>query len=137
MVNFIYLRVFFLIVVFVKVWISLFIRLYNLCFLRNTLKKISRAATRCEPFHPSTMFCYGRANHLWELESFAIKEKEKFGDLLNVNHDPEDLSFCNDNTWCWWGLCGVDEVCSDWVLKDNFVNRHLVWGLDFRGGKWC
>ena len=35
------------------------------------------------------------------------------------------------------GLYGVDEVCSDWVLKDNSVSQHLVWGLGIRGGKWC
>ena len=37
-VNFIYLHVFFISVV-VNIWISLFIKLYNLCFLRNTLRK--------------------------------------------------------------------------------------------------
>ena len=36
---------FFFIIIVVNTWISLFIRLYNLCFLRNTLIKIPRAAT--------------------------------------------------------------------------------------------
>ena len=37
---------FIVVVVVVNIWIFLFIRLYNLCFLRNILKKISRAITR-------------------------------------------------------------------------------------------
>ena len=36
---------FFIVVVVVNIWISLFIKLYNLCFLRNTLRKIPRAVT--------------------------------------------------------------------------------------------
>ena len=41
-----YLRVFFIVVV-VNIWIYLFIRLYNLYFLKNILRKIPGAATIC------------------------------------------------------------------------------------------
>ena len=40
----------FFIVVVVNIWISLFIRLCNLYFLRNTLKKIPRVTTALIPF---------------------------------------------------------------------------------------
>ena len=45
---------FFIVVVVVNIWISLFIRLYNLYFLRNTLRKIPGATTEM-----SQMFIIG------------------------------------------------------------------------------
>ena len=36
---------FFIVIIVVNIWISLFIRLYNLCFSRNTLRKITGTAT--------------------------------------------------------------------------------------------
>ena len=89
-----------------------------------------------------------------ETWSHLQSEKENFGVLLNVNHvvclgfslkglchllhrELEDLVFCNDNTCCWWYLCGIDELYCDLSFQRRFVNRHLVWGLNFRGGKWC
>ena len=47
----IYVFACFFIIVVVNIWIYLFIRLYNICFLRNILRKFFRAASDCDIDH--------------------------------------------------------------------------------------
>lgn len=105
-----------------------------------------------EPFDPSTMFYYRRASRLWELESFAVKEKDNFGVLPNVNrvvylgfslkglhhllrHELEDLGFCNYNTCCivivLWFEFSKTILSNNISFGVSILGRKMVSGLKF------
>ena len=117
-VNFLYFCVFFIVIV-VNIWISLFIRLNNVCFLRNTLRKILRVAID----RNKTPFASMKLKPIFlEQSCSCIRKQQSFQRLIQMNSNVGltfflkslDQSFCflNKNafrlhaycTFCVWCL---------------------------------
>ena len=84
-----YVFVYFFIVVVVNIWISLFIKLYNLYFLRNTLRKIPKAATSFNQFCVPTRLpsCLGKIPQwCWYMHHVFLMEER------TITYHPGDIA---------------------------------------------